>query len=162
MPLKCRRFGNHRTCFVMVEVDVHDRWIWRLLAQAVGLTLIVNRGKTIFIFHLLFKKPLRNACPLNNPLSITTKPGLQLAGCALTRCHEPPCYLVLGTPLLSPWWIAISHWSKATFVTSMGVPTSQIGMPSTLKISLPNHNRLPLCLSSPATTVRLFIALESI
>ena len=31
MPLKCRWFGNHRPCFVIVETDVRDRWIWNLL-----------------------------------------------------------------------------------------------------------------------------------
>ena len=81
----------------------------------------------------------------NNPLSITNY-NWQVV---LTRCHELSGWLVLGTPLLSSWWTATSIWSKATFVTWIGVPPSQIGMlsMSNLKVQLPNNRCRPLRLS---------------
>ena len=57
--------------------------------------------------------------------------------------------------------IATSMWFKAAFVTSIGVPPSQIGMLSTLKAPLPNNNCLQLRLSSSATTVWWFLGLEA-
>ena len=67
----------------------------------------------------------------------------------LTRCHELFGCLVLGVPLLSSWWTATLIWSKATFVTWIGVPPSQVGMlsVSNLKVQLPDNRCRPLRLS---------------
>ena len=134
----------------MCNLTIHIRKPGRLPSFD-GHAQFITTGPCIpFFIQIAFKFPSSN-----NPLSIITNYNWQVA--ALTRCHEPPCYLVLATPLLSSWWIATSLWSKETFVTSMGVPTSQIGMLSTLKVPSPNHNRLQLRLSSSAMTVRSFL-----
>ena len=98
---------------------------------------------------------------LNNLLAneIITNYNWKVAPLAL--CHELSGCLRLGTPLLSSWWTVISIWSKATFVTWIAVPPSQIGMLSISKVRLQNNSCLQLPLSSSVTTVRSFSGLEA-
>jgi hypothetical protein len=113
------------------------------------------------IFRLYEENCIQNVLSLpssNNPLSIITNYNWQVA--ALTQCHEVSGCLVLGTPLLSSWWIATSIWSKAAFDTWIGAPPSLIGMLSISKAQLPNNRcRRPLLLS--ITKVRSLLGLEA-
>ena len=107
-----------------------------------------------------YKNCIQNAFSfpsLNNQLSPSIiKYDWQVT--AIARCHEfSRC---LDTPLLSSWWTVTSTWSKATFVTQIRVPPSQIGMLSILKVQLPNNIWLQLRLPSSATMVRTWLDLE--
>ena len=95
----------------------------------------------------------------NNPLPNITNPNWQVA--SLTGCHELSGCLVSGTPLLSSSWTATSIWSKATFVTWIEAPPSQIEMLSILKVQSTNNSYRSPRLSLSVTTVRSFCGLEA-
>ena len=115
------------------------------------------------ILLTLFKLPrlpILRFLLLNNSFSIINNYNWQVA--PLTRCHETSGCLVLGIPLLSSWWTATSIWSTATFVTWIGVPPSQIGMLSILKVQLQTNRACrPLHLSPSVVKVRSLLGLEA-
>ena len=89
MTIHVRKQGRH-------ELDGHVypyKEAWK--ATFDGHVQFITTGPCIpFFIQIAFKFPSSN-----NLLSIITNYNWQVA--ALTRCHEPPCYLVLATPLLS-------------------------------------------------------------